>query len=102
MIGLRTHVTWGPAVYNGEPERDLRVWGFERDTTIRLVINNATSIWGRAGLHSRDRLVSVNGAAVKTWLALPRKVPGLRNGHTGPRPRQPPAGPLLGTGARAG
>src|SRR6267143_5175580 len=27
LIGLQTRLTWGPAVYNGEPERDLRVWG---------------------------------------------------------------------------
>ena len=97
MIGLRTHVTWGPAVYNGEPERDLRVWGFERDSTIRLVINNATSIWGRAGLHSRDRLVSVNGAAVKTWLELRSKLQALRIGDTVRVEVMRPAGPFVAT-----
>ncbi len=102
MIGLRTHVTWGPAVYNGEPERDLRVWGFERDTTIRLVINNATSIWGRAGLHSRDRLVSVNGAAVKTWLELRSKLQALRMGDTVRVEVMRPAGPFVATVVVAG
>src|SRR6267142_2901881 len=82
LMGMTTRVTWGPAMYKGEPERDLRVWGFERDSTIRLVINNATSIWGRAGLHSRDRLESLNGAAVKTWLELRGKLQALRLGDT--------------------
>jgi len=102
MIGLRTDVTWGPAVYNGEPERDLRVWGFERDSTIRLVINNATSIWGRAGLHSRDRLVSLNGAAVKTWLELRGKLQALRIGDTVRVEVMRPAGPFVATVVVAG
>ena len=97
MIGLRTNVTRGPAVYNGEPERDLRVWGFERDSTIRLVINNATSIWGRAGLHSRDRLVSVNGAAVKSWPELRGTLQALRMGDTVRVEVLRPAGPFVAT-----
>jgi len=97
MIGLRTNVTRGPAVYNGEPERDLRVWGFERDSTIRLVINNATSIWGRAGLHSRDRLVSVNGAAVKSWPELRGKLQALRMGDSVRVAVLRPAGPFVAT-----
>jgi len=80
LIGLRTRLSWGPAVYNGEPERDLRVWGYERDTTLRLVINNPASIWGRAGLHSRDRLVSINGAPLRTWPELRAKLQSLRLG----------------------
>ena len=102
LLGMTTRVTWGPAVYNGEPERDLRVWGFERDSTIRLVINNATSIWGRAGLHSRDRLVSVNGAAVKTWLELRGKLQALRLGDTVRIEVIRPAGPFVATVVVAG
>jgi len=102
LMGMTTRVTWGPAMYNGEPERDLRVWGFERDSTIRLVINNATSIWGRAGLHSRDRLVSVNGAAVKTWLELRGKLQVLRLGDTVRVEVMRPAGPFVATVVVAG
>jgi len=84
LIGLKTRVTWVPAVYNGEPERDLRIWGWEseRDHTLRLVINNPASAWGRAGLHSRDRLVSINGGALNTWLELRAKLQSLRIGDT--------------------
>jgi predicted metalloprotease with PDZ domain len=82
LIGLKTQVTWGPAMNNGEPERDLRVWGFERDSILRLVINNPASAWGKAGLHSRDQLVSINGARVKTWPELRAKLQALRMGDT--------------------
>ncbi len=84
LIGMTTRVTRPPAVYNGETERDLRVWGFEseRDSSLRLVINNPASAWGRAGLHSRDRLVSLNGVPVRTWAELRAKLQALRLGDT--------------------
>src|SRR6266550_2921553 len=84
LIGLRTRVTWAPAVFNGEPERDLRIYGWEseRDSSLRLIITNAASVWGRAGLHSRDRLVAMNGAPVNTWPELRAKLQGLRLGDT--------------------
>jgi len=84
LMGLTTRVTWAPAVSNGETERDLRLWGFEseRDSSLRLVINNPASAWGRAGLHSRDRLLSLNGAPVRTWAELRAKLQSLRLGDT--------------------
>jgi predicted metalloprotease with PDZ domain len=84
LMGMTTRVTWGPAVYNGETERDLRVWGFEsqQDNSLRLVINNPASVWGRAGLHSRDRLVGLNGAPVRTWTELRTRLQALRLGDT--------------------
>ncbi|HZE94260.1 MAG TPA: PDZ domain-containing protein [Gemmatimonadales bacterium] len=84
LIGLRTRVTWAPAVNNGAPERDLRIYGWEsdRDSSLRLVITNAASIWGRAGLHSRDQLVAMNGAPVRTWSELRAKLQSLRLGDT--------------------
>jgi len=82
LIGLQPRLSGGPPVYNSEPERDLRVWGYERDSTLRLVINNPASIWGRAGLHSRDRLISINGAPLKTWPELRAKLQSLRLGDT--------------------
>jgi predicted metalloprotease with PDZ domain len=81
---FKPQVTWGPATYNGERERDLRVWGYQstRDSTLRLVISNRASAWGRAGLHSRDQLVGINGAPVKTWSELRSKLQALRMGDT--------------------
>ncbi|HVS24366.1 MAG TPA: hypothetical protein VMU03_11625, partial [Gammaproteobacteria bacterium] len=83
LNGLRASVTWAPAVINGEPDRDLRIWGWEPgDGSLRLVISNPASAWGRAGLHSRDRLISMDGATVTTWSELRTRLVGLRMGDT--------------------
>jgi len=66
------------------------------------VINNATSIWGRAGLHSRDRLVSLNGVAVATWPELRAKLQALRLGDTVRVQVQRPSGPFETTVIVAG
>ena len=83
LIGLRASVSSAPAVYNGEPERDLRMFGWEPgDGGVRLIILHPGSIWARAGLHSRDRLVSINGARVTTWPELRGVLQRLRMGDT--------------------
>ena len=83
LKGQRASVTWAPAINNGEPERDLRIYGWEPDDgSLRLVISNPASIWGRAGLHSRDRLISMNGTAVNTWSELRGRLAALRMGDT--------------------
>src|SRR5216117_1606566 len=84
LIGLTAHVTTGPAVFNGEPERDLRIWGWEPQVErgVRLVISDPSSAWGRAGLHSRDQLVALNGVAVATWPELRAKLQSLHLGDT--------------------
>ena len=99
LIGLRTRVTWAPAVFNGEPERDLRIYGWEseRDSSLRLIITNAASIWGRAGLHSRDQLLALNGAPVRTWSELRAKLQSLRLGDTVRVQVRRPSGPFEAT-----
>ena len=84
LLGLRTRVTWGPAVWNGQPERDLRIFGWEPpgESAMRLVITDPGSIWGRAGFHSGDRLLRVNGEPVSTWPAFRGRVGPLRMGDT--------------------
>ena len=102
LIGLRTHVTWAPALNNGEPDRDLRVWGFERDSIVLLIVTNPASPWGRAGLHSRDRVVGIDGVPVRTWLDLRTKLQSLRIGDTVRVEVQRPSGPFVGTVAVTG
>jgi len=83
LQGLRASVTWAPAVNNGEPDRDLRIYGWEPDGGgLRIAITNPASVWGRAGLHSRDRLISMDGAAVNTWSELRARLVRLRIGDT--------------------
>ena len=103
LMGLRASVSWAPAVSNGEPERDLRIFGFEaRDGTLRLVISNPASIWGRAGLHSRDRLVSIDSSPVNTWPELRGRLQRLRMGDTVRIEVQRPSGPYTATVVIAG
>ncbi|HXO86166.1 MAG TPA: PDZ domain-containing protein, partial [Gemmatimonadales bacterium] len=103
LMGLRTTVTWGPAVTNGTPDRDLRVFGYEPgDGTFRLVISNPASVWGRAGLHSRDRLVSMDGSPVNTWPELRGRLQRLRMGDTVRVEVQRPSGPYTATVVIAG
>ena len=81
LIGLRAQVASAPAVFNGQPERDLRIFGWEPpgERGVRLIINHPGSIWSRAGLASGDRLVSVNGTAVATWPEFPRRAAAAAN-----------------------
>jgi predicted metalloprotease with PDZ domain len=76
-IGMRTQVSWSPALSSdGKPEPDLRVSAFNAagDSALRLHLSNPASAWGRAGLHTGDRLVSLDGHPVatstdfRTWL----------------------------------
>ena len=69
MIGMRTHVSWSPALSSdGKPEPDLRVSALNvaGDSTLRLRLTNPASAWGRAGLHTGDHLVSLDGHPVAT------------------------------------
>jgi predicted metalloprotease with PDZ domain len=69
MIGLRAQVTWAPALNSdGKPEPDLRVFAFSPpgDSSLRLRLTNPTSVWGRAGLHTGDRVVSADGHPIVT------------------------------------
>jgi predicted metalloprotease with PDZ domain len=83
LIGLHATVSNAPAVYNGEPERDLRIFGWEPgDGGVRLVVLHPGSIWARAGLHSRDRLVSMDGTPVSTWPEARARLQRLRMGDS--------------------
>jgi len=96
LIGLKTAVRSAPAVWNGEAERDLRIFGWEPpgDSGVRLIITDPASIWGRAGLHSGDRLARADGERVATWPALRARLQSLRIGDTIRLEVRRPAGPF--------
>jgi hypothetical protein len=54
---------------DGAVERDLRIraWQPTPDDTLRLLFWTPQNIWTRAGLNTNDRVLSVNGVAVRTW-----------------------------------
>jgi predicted metalloprotease with PDZ domain len=104
LASLEARVTWAPAVWNGEPERDLRIWGWEPEGQrgVRLVISNPTSIWARAGLNSGDRLVRVNGTPTATWPELRAQLQRLRLGDTVTVDVERDSGPFTATVVVAG
>jgi predicted metalloprotease with PDZ domain len=70
LAGLRAEVSWAPALdREGRPELDLRMRAFSPAVgqPLRMIIIDPASAWGRAGLHTNDRLVSIDGNAVSTW-----------------------------------
>lgn len=97
LIGLRVNVSTRPALdRTGQPAIDLGVWGWvrERDQSLRLRISRPDNIWGRAGLHTGDRVVSINGVAVHTWPELRAKLVRLRMGDRVRVAVERPSGPF--------
>ncbi|MDQ6830983.1 MAG: hypothetical protein M3081_19135 [Gemmatimonadota bacterium] len=68
--GLRAAVTWAPAVdREGKPAVDLRTRALvpPEGGRLKMLIFDPKSAWGRAGLHTGDRLISINGKPMTTW-----------------------------------
>jgi predicted metalloprotease with PDZ domain len=83
LSGRQMQVTWAPAMRDGQPERDLRIFGWEDSTgVVRLTISNPTSVWARAGLHSRDQLERFNGERITTWPQLRAQLVRAQIGDT--------------------
>ncbi|HKW10581.1 MAG TPA: PDZ domain-containing protein [Gemmatimonadaceae bacterium] len=68
LAGFRLEVQRIPAERDNRPVPDirLRAWIQPSDSTLRLLLFTPVSVWGRAGLHSGDRLLAVNGAPMVT------------------------------------
>ena len=69
LIGLRAEISSEPAMRDSQPLPDQRLWGWNPpgDSLMSLLINNPTTVWGKAGLHSGERVITVNGNTVRTW-----------------------------------
>ena len=99
-IGLRSRVTPVPTRdAAGAPSPDLRVfaWQPDSDSSLALLINNPASVWGRAGLHTGDRLLSVDGQPVATPRDLRTVLTRLRIGDTVRVDVRRPNGPFRAT-----
>lgn len=85
MIGLRTVVTWAPTLRpDSTPAPDARLWVNEiaGEPTPALRIWFPETLWGRAGLHTGDRLESWNGQTVRGWPGFREALAKLRIGDT--------------------
>lgn len=84
-IGLRSRVTWEPVRdAEGAPTPDRRIFSWQPDgeRSVALLINNPASAWGRAGLHTGDRLVSIDGQPIASPQELRSAVGRARIGDT--------------------
>lgn len=82
---MRAVMSWSPALNtDGKPEPDLRVSALNvpDDSTLRLRVTNPNGVWGRAGLHTGDRVVSVDGQPVATSTEFRTWLGKLRVGDT--------------------
>jgi predicted metalloprotease with PDZ domain len=70
LIGMRADVKWAASANDsGRPVPDLRIaaWMPPAATHPRLLVRDANSIWAKAGLHTGDELVAVNGQRMGSW-----------------------------------
>ncbi len=86
-IGMRYSLTWEEALNDkGKPEEDLRISAYQIQGvgTIKLLIFNPTSFWGKAGLHTGDQIKTLNGVPVKSAMDFRA---GIRGSHIGDKVR---------------
>jgi len=84
-IGMRTQVSWSPALGgDGKPQADIRLSAFNAgdDAVLRVHLSNPASVWGRAGLHTGDQLVSLDGQPVTTATDFRSRLGKLHIGDT--------------------
>ena len=69
---------------DGKPAPDLRLraWMPPGESRPSLLLQSPDNAWGRAGLHTGDRLLSLNGAPVQTVVEFRNLLGGLGIGDT--------------------
>lgn len=84
LAGLDLETRREPAMRNGRADADLRLvgWSPEGSGVVRLRLLDPTSVWGRAGLHTGDRLVSMNDGAIASWPEMRTVIRGLHVGDS--------------------
>lgn len=86
-IGYRTEVAWDTARDSaGAPIADTRVFvmrpeGAPASSPLRIAIIRPAGAWARAGLHSGDELIAVNGNGVSTRMEFRRLLAAFRVGE---------------------
>jgi predicted metalloprotease with PDZ domain len=97
LVGLRARITREPARNDsGRAIADLRIraWQPPGETTLRLILLGPESVWGRAGLHTGDRLTSLNGRPIASYAEFRAIVFVLRIGDTLRLDVARPSGPM--------
>jgi predicted metalloprotease with PDZ domain len=85
LLGLRLQLTWQPAVDDkGLPVADTRIyiWQPPGDSLFHLMLTDPRSCWGRAGLHTGDAVVAVNGHVISERTSFYTAIRALHSGDT--------------------
>jgi predicted metalloprotease with PDZ domain len=86
-IGLQVVADTIPATDStGTRLPDIRVWAYapKKGGRMRVMIQDPTSVWAKAGLHTGDEIVSFNSAPVDSSQDLRRAIRALRLGDVVP------------------
>ena len=86
-IGLRIRVdTVAATDSSGSALPDTRIWAYPRrsDRRMRVWLQDPSSVWGRAGLHTGQDLVAFNGVQVDSFPDFRRAVRTIRVGSDVP------------------
>jgi predicted metalloprotease with PDZ domain len=85
LLGLRHQLTWQPAVDDkGLPVADTRIyiWQPPGESLFHLMLTDPRSCWGRAGLHTGDAVVAVNGHVISERTSFYTAIRTLHPGDT--------------------
>ncbi len=85
LLGLRLQLTWQPAVDDKVvPVADTRiyVWQPPGDSLFHLILTTPQSCWGRAGLHTNDAVLSINGHPILDRPSFYALIRALKPGDT--------------------
>ena len=66
--GFEFDLGWRDAIdREGRPAADLRIYTLDTDdeSIVRLAITDPGGIWGKAGVHTGDRLTAMNGVPIQ-------------------------------------
>jgi len=84
LMGIRGDIGRTPGVgSDGKPIADMRLQPLPNQTEFRIRITSPQNTWGRAGLHTGDRLISVGGKPANSWTELRNWLRTLKIGDTG-------------------
>jgi predicted metalloprotease with PDZ domain len=85
LLGLRLQLGWQPVVGDkGVPVADTRIyiWQPLGDSIFHLLLTDPRSCWGRAGLHTGDGVVAVNGRVIGERASFYAAIRALKPGDT--------------------
>jgi predicted metalloprotease with PDZ domain len=85
LLGLQSTFQWKNVLSpDGKASPDLRVYSWQKpgENFIRLGITNPTSCWAKAGLHTGDKLISVNGTIIGGARDLRQLIRDVKVGDT--------------------